>query len=636
MPSQLRHHLTQLRETGNMITVRNHLSRMLFLTSFLIVALDASGRAEEYPELPRVYMQTAYNPPAGGQRIAANSSATFRAALTAAQPGDIIELAAGVTFTGPFTLPNKAAGSGWIYIVSSAYASLPAPCSRVTPADAPHMPKIVVRAGSGGAVATAAGAHHYRFVGIEFAPVDGNFVYNIVQIGNGETSAATQPNNIVIDRCYVHGDPAAGSRRGVLMNGASIAVIDSHVSDCKEDGADSQALAAYSGTGPVKIVNNYLEGAGENVMFGGADPSIPDAVPSDIEIRCNHFFKPLSWMGQSWDIKNLFELKNARRVLVEGNRFENNWPHAQNGFALLLTPRNQNNTAPWSAVQDVTIRFNTFVNIAQGINILGRDAPNVSQRTARILIRHNVLQVTKLGSGGDGRLFQILGGPTDVVFDHNTGFCTNAYIVADGTPKTDNFVFRNNIVTHGTYGFIGSGTAWASTTLAKYFNPNWSITANADIGGSPTNYPAGNFFPATIAAVGFMDYAAGDYRLSATSTFKNRGTDGRDLGADIDSIALASIYRCDAATGIDEEQPHKFECTLYPNPANGRMVLRTNAFPGEAAEVVVCDRYGRQMHRATVHAPTEILDISRLRSGVYFVQVTTRGASVVRRLVVLR
>ena len=136
--------------------------------------------------------------------------------------------------------------------------------------------------------------------------------------------------------------------------------------------------------------------------------------------------------------------------------------------------------------------------------------------------------------------------------------------------------------------------------------------------------------------MGFTDYAGGDYRLAATSAFKQRGTDGRDLGADIDSIALASIYRCDAATAVAEAQPRSFECTLSPNPASRRIVLRSNASPGEAAEVVICDRYGRRMHRAMVHAPTETLDISRLRSGVYFVQVTTRSASAVRRLVVLR
>ena len=135
------------------------------------------------------------------------------------------------------------------------------------------MPKIVVVANSGGAINTASNAHHYRFVGIEFKPVANNYLYNIILIGNGETSASKLPNNLVFDRCYIHGDPVAGSRRGILMNGAYISVIDSYISDCKEDGADSQALAAYSTTGPLKIVNNYLEGAGENVIFGGADPS---------------------------------------------------------------------------------------------------------------------------------------------------------------------------------------------------------------------------------------------------------------------------------------------------------------------------------------------------------------------------
>jgi hypothetical protein len=48
-------------------------------------------------------------------------------------------------------------------------------------------------------------------------------------------------------------------------------------------------------------------------------------VPSDIEIRGNHFRKPLSWRmedpsyaGTLWTVKNLLELKSARRVLIEG------------------------------------------------------------------------------------------------------------------------------------------------------------------------------------------------------------------------------------------------------------------------------------------------------------------------------
>ncbi|MFZ1678950.1 MAG: hypothetical protein WAT91_16830, partial [Saprospiraceae bacterium] len=289
---------------------------VLFIYPQLFLLFIGLGKtyAAEYPTLPQIFIQTPYTPPVGGQHFTVSTSAAFQSVLNNAHLGDIIELEAGTIFTGPFTLPAKTSGTGWIYIISSAYSNLPAPCNRVSPTDAENMPKLVVIAGNGGTINTSPNAHHYRFVGIEFKPVTNNFVYNIINLGSGETSADKLPNNIVFDRCYIHGDPSAGSRRGFLLNGSYIAVIDSYISDCKEDGADSQAIASYSTTGPLKIVNNYLEGAGENVIFGGADPSIQNAVPSDIEIRYNYFFKPLSWMNEQWDIKNLLEFKNARRV----------------------------------------------------------------------------------------------------------------------------------------------------------------------------------------------------------------------------------------------------------------------------------------------------------------------------------
>lgn len=530
---------------------------------FLYSIIPITATAAVYPTLPKVYIQTPYNPPTGGRLFQVSTTSGLQTAINLANFGDIIELKAGITFIGPFTLPNKITGSGWIYIRSSAYSSLPAPCNRVGIADAINMPKLIVAAGDLGVINTVANSHHYRFVGIEFKPVAGNYIYNIINIGSGEKTAATLPNNIIFDRCYIHGDPVAGSRRGILMNGTYISVIDSYISDCKEDGADSQALLATNTIGPIKIVNNYIEGAGENVMFGGSDPSIPNAVPSDIEIRCNLFFKPLSWMTELWDIKNLLEFKNAQRVLVEGNRLENCWPNEQSGFALLLTPRNENHTAPWSVVQDITIRLNTFVNVAQGINMSGRDdAPIISQRTSRILIQNNVLNI-KSANGGYGRIFQVLNGPTDVIFDHNTGFSENAYMVSDGSPKADYFVFQNNLVSYAYYGFIGgNGTRSANATLAAYFNPNWTVITNAIIGGSAGGCPAGNFSPANIPAVGFVNYSTnydtGDYHLTDSSPYKNVGTDGKDLGANIDSITIASACNCSVSTegyGINSHAP---------------------------------------------------------------------------------
>ncbi|MBC7425364.1 MAG: T9SS type A sorting domain-containing protein [Bacteroidia bacterium] len=592
---------------------------LILLLSLLLTTCFSN--AAVLPVLPQIFIQTAFDLPVGGQKFQVSTSAAFQTALNSSKAGDIIELQAGVTFKGPFTLPNKTMGLGWIYIISSAYSNLPAPCNRVGISDTINMPKLTVVANNGGAINTVANSNHYRFVGIEFCPVAGNYVYNIINIGNGEKTASTQPNNLVFDRCYIHGDPVKGSRRGLLMNGSYISVIDCYISDCKEDGADSQALAAYSTTGPIKIVNNYLEGAGENIIFGGSDPSIPNAVASDIEIRCNHIFKPLKWMNELWDIKNLFELKNAQRVLIEGNRLENCWPNAQSGFAMVLTPRNQNNTAPWSVVQDVTIRFNTFVNVAQGINMAGHDAPNISQRTSRILVQNNVLNVTNLGTGGDGRMFMVLSGPIDVTFDHNTGFTTNAYMVSDGSPKTDNFVFNNNLVTYANYGFIGSGTGSANTTLSTYFNPNWAVTNNAIIGGSATGYPTGSFFPANTAAVKFVDFAGGNYRLSSSSPYKNASTDGKDIGADIDSIVIASIYKCDQLTNVSRIKNATDQVLLYPVPAKDFLNIKTEFASETFSTVTITDITGKVFYNKNLPGSELKIDLMELVAGIYILKL---------------
>ncbi len=495
-----------------------------------------SGEAATLPTLPLTFIDTTYSPPAG-ITITVNAGGNLQTALNNAALGDTIVLQAGATFAGPFTLPNKTTGSGWIYIRSSAYASLPPPGTRVSPSDAPNMPKIVGNANST-AIATASNAHHYRFVGIEFTPPPGSFIFTLIQIGSNETLASALPNNITFDRCYIHGDPLVGGRRGVEMDGNSVAVVDSYIADFKDSTGDSQALWAYNAPGPYKIVNNYLSAAAENVMFGGQAPSISNAVPSDIEIRRNYFFKPLSLMGTSWVVKNLLEFKNAIRVLVEGNTFENCWPQSQTGFFLLLTPRNEDGTAPWSAVQDITIRLNRGINLGQGINILGTDNVFPSQRTARVLIKDNVVNVTALGAA-DGRSFGLLSGPSDVTIDHNTVFTKGTMAFVENSPLAANFVFTNNIVDDGSNGFIGTGTQSGTPTLNGQFTSNYIFTKNAIIAVGPESYPLGNFFPLNYAAVGFVNFLAGDYHLSASSAFKNAGLDGKDLGADIDALTAS-------------------------------------------------------------------------------------------------
>jgi hypothetical protein len=106
-------------------------------------------------------------------------------------------------------------------------------------------------------------------------------------------------------------------------------------------------------------------------MFGGSDPSVPNLVPADIVVTNNFVSKRVSWKTERWSVKNLIELKNARRVMISGNTFENNWDGAQPGFAILFTVRNQDGRCPWCQVDHVTFERNIVRHVAAGIKILG-------------------------------------------------------------------------------------------------------------------------------------------------------------------------------------------------------------------------------------------------------------------------
>src|SRR5688572_27428112 len=155
----------------------------------LLLLGGSHGASLAAPAPPAVLLDTDLVAPTGSA-INVSAGGNFQNALNSASPGDVIELAAGATYTGTFTLPKKT-GSGWITIRSSApNSALPSPGERALPSDAPNMPKIV---GPGGdpAIMTANGAHHYRFIGIEFKPANGTYNQGLIRLGNDDTSTTT-------------------------------------------------------------------------------------------------------------------------------------------------------------------------------------------------------------------------------------------------------------------------------------------------------------------------------------------------------------------------------------------------------------------------------------------------------------
>ena len=468
--------------------------------------------------------------PAGGD---------FQAALNAAAPGDIIVLPAGAAYTGHFTLPNKP-GAQYITIQSSALAQLPPDGIRVSPADAVNMPKLVTP--DSNAVLTATnGAHHFRFIGIEFMPAATVYVNDLLLLGNYESSVSAMPQFLDFDRDYIHGDPAVGSKRGVALQGRDTTIRNSYLCDFKSTWQDTQAIAGWAGTGPYHILNNHLEATGESVGFGGAPPVIQNVLPSDIEIRGNHFYKPFSWRkgdptfaGDSWLVKNHLELKFGQRVIIDGNVFENNWVQAdQNGFAVQLTERDENGSVPWAVIQDVTFSNNIVRHSGAGINIYTTEG----QGARRLTIRNNLFDDLTAQWGGDGRLYQILGGSDSITIDHNTAVHGSYTIAFNCGPET-NFVFTNNIDFSSSG--IASGVTQVGTASLNYCAPGATVRGNV-IGGDPASYPfpAGNFMAASLAAVGFVDAANGNYRLSPSSPYAKAATDGQDAGINADAIAAA-------------------------------------------------------------------------------------------------
>ena len=67
------------------------------------------------------------------------------------------------------------------------------------------------------------------------------------------------------------------------------------------------------------------------------------------------------------------------------------------------------------------------------------------------------------------------------------------------------------------------------------------IEGLASTGLPQSSYPVNNYFPLDWAAVQFMDFANGNYILAPSSPFKNAGTDGKDIGADIAGLNAATI-----------------------------------------------------------------------------------------------
>jgi hypothetical protein len=552
--------------------------------------------------------------PSPGTVIQVSPHSNLQTAVNEATCGDTLVLQAGQAYPG-FTLPAKNCDTNhYITIRSSALGSgLPAEGVRATPCNAgvsslPGRPalncastnnvmaQIAGTANASQIINTEPGANYYRLVGLEVADTEANGraggYYDLVML--------TSADHIILDRCWIHGSPIGEDVKGVFFTDSSyVAVVDSYISDIHSKlsgyGADSSAVGSVTGTGPVKIVDNFLEASGVSILWGGGASS---ANVSDVELRRNHIFKPFTWwtaspsyFGTAFEVKNLFESKTGIRQFVEGNIFEDNWAQAQKGTAILFGPRNQYGKCPGCTVHDVIFRYNIVRHAVNGIGlapVYATTCPGeagdgtghcryLSGGLYNMSIHDNLLDDISESTYSpgdccsDGFLFNIetdqpTNWPHDITIDHNTGFPVGsgiANITIDGAPQViANFSFNNNLMTTGDSGFHqvlpgknrpGCGAeagAGMLGTLNGCMGNTWVAAGNlfantssplTKLPGSPL--PARNFEAPNWDAVGFMDFSrgnGGNYQLGPGSPYKNVGTDGKDPGADVESLQTAT------------------------------------------------------------------------------------------------
>jgi hypothetical protein len=560
----------------------------------LAVLPGTTGTFDGPAELPRVYLSTTLaDTPAPGSTISVPSGGNLQTALNNASCGDTISLQAGATFSaGQYTFPAKQCDDQhWIIVRTSAPdSSLPAEGTRMTPcyagvasltgrpaftcASTEKVLATISYTGTGdGPIVFADGANHYRLLGLEVTrAANGQSVTGLIARATGGTMS-----QIVLDRLYIHGSPKDDTRRGVdLSGGTSMAVQDSYISElhCKVDGTcvDSQAVAGGNGNqamGPWKIDDNFLEAAGENIIFGGAAAT---QTPADIEIRFNHFFKPMFWMkGQpgytapAFVVKNHFELKNAQRVLFDSNIVENTWGgFTQSGFSILLNAKNQDiggsSVCPICQVTDVTIRYSTISHVAgafvidTGVTPAG-GAPLAGERySIHDVIADDIDGTTYSGHG----TFLQMGSVAvpllqDVEINHVTAFPPHTLlnIGAQKPIQIPGFIFSNSIVTAGSAPVWSTGAHGTDDCAYTYraldiINAcflNYTFSPNAILAAPYTMpyWPSGNFFYST-SAIGFVNYNngnGGDYNLLSSSPAIGAASDGTNLGADVPAVLSA-------------------------------------------------------------------------------------------------
>lgn len=286
--------------------------------------------------------------------------------------------------------------------------------------------------------------------------------------------------------CLVLGDDINGQHRGIAANGESSVFSKCVVDQIKAVGREAQALSGWDGSKNILLDDCIFYGATQSVMFGGADPQNMTRSPQNIVMNNCLLSKRFAWYAEGVKIKNAFELKNCNGFTMDNCTLEYAGLHdGQGAYGIVLTPRNQGGTAPYSTVRSVILRNSIVRFCGGGVSMMAKDdrvafpsdwlddvhIENMlfDEIDPKGITVNGVLTPYLSGKVSPGHVFQFANGPKNITIQDVTirgrGIKAEGYFY--GPPPTG-LKLSNIVCPPTTYGWKIDGGGQTLDTLKAY------------------------------------------------------------------------------------------------------------------------------------------------------------------------
>lgn len=463
--------------------------------------------------------------------------------------------------------------------------------------------------------------------------------------GNKVNYEADWAHSIIVDRCWLHGVDTTtwvtaatdhANQQGITLQGRNLTVKNTYISDTNMDAVDhgqGESRGVSSDNGSVLFIfNNRLPGSIGSITGGDYNP-IPGLLITHTRYFGNEYNPdPESIHWEEWDtgdtldtaqacitgaffqqkvspfdkweciagvwtpsattrtnrswVKNAWECKNCRDVLVEGNYLYNiaqTGDQSQRGHCFLMNLVDPFFSAFHARPEFIKIRFNRCENIGQGLVTSWYGNSSTAYGLTRdIYFEHNILtglmsnlinptQDTNLftdPAGGNegystGVKSHLIIRKNTFLYDRTFGGATFSLNDADDFGFTKNVIIQDSIFGWASVGFRGSNSSTETCTFFNSLLGAGSIWNNiglidtnsrgsaafSSIYGQP-GCPSAILRQATQADVKFADVGADDFRLCTgpnvpvtgctASPWALSASDGGPLGADSPQVAYAT------------------------------------------------------------------------------------------------